>query len=206
MIMRGGTVNGAFYTGNLTREIKFHTSGDNRLCAFFTLASDNGYTDRDNNSVDRSEFISFCAFGKQAERLQRQNPPTGSRLTVDGHLVTEKKDFIDPKSGQPVKITITSVQVDSWQFTERKSVADSRRQNQGAHNGAPQQGGYGGQPGGYSQAQYQAPQGGQGHPQGTVNHNSAPPPHAGHGQPQGNHNYAPPPHAGHGQPQHQVNY
>jgi len=68
-------------------EVKFLPSG--QAVANFTMATDEGYFDKENKWVDKAEWHNVVVFGKQAETLA-EKCGKGSMVYVTGSLQTRK--------------------------------------------------------------------------------------------------------------------
>ncbi|WP_028575875.1 single-stranded DNA-binding protein [Desulfonatronovibrio hydrogenovorans] len=84
-----GSMNKVILVGRLGQDPKLAYSASGLAVANFSLATDESYTDRDGNKVDKTEWHRIVVFGKQAE-LCSNYLSKGSLALVEGSLQTKK--------------------------------------------------------------------------------------------------------------------
>ena len=107
-------------------EVRYSQPG-NAVCNM-TIATDESYTDRDGNKVEKAEWHKVVCYGKQAENCG-QYLTKGSLVFVEGGLQTRKWQ---DKEG--VERYTTEIKAQRVQFLDRKK-------DDGQTGGRPQQGG-----------------------------------------------------------------
>ena len=107
-------LNKAMIIGRLGRdpEIRYSQKGD-AVCNM-TIATDESYTDRDGNKVEKAEWHKVVCYGKQAENCG-QYLTKGSLVFVEGGLQTRKWQ---DKEG--VERYTTEIKAQRVQFLDRK--------------------------------------------------------------------------------------
>ena len=140
-------LNKVMIIGRLGRDPELRYTQSGSPVASLNIATDESYTDRDGNKVDRTEWHSVTVFQRQAETCANYLSK-GSLVFVEGSLQTRKWQ---DQQGQD-RYT-TEVKASRVQFLDRKGSAES-----GA--GAPDQA-YSGQGGPQAGGQGGAPRGGQ---------------------------------------------
>ena len=126
--------------GHLGRDVELRYSQNGSPVASLNIATDESYTDRDGNKVERVEWHRVSVYGKQAENCANYLHK-GSLVYVEGSLQTRKWQ---DQNGQD-RYT-TEIKAQRVQFLDR--VAGDGQQ--------------GGQQGGQRQQREQKPQGRQG--------------------------------------------
>ena len=123
------SVNRVTIVGRLGRdpELRYTQSGT-AVCSL-NVATDESYTDRDGNKVDRTEWHRISCFQKQAENCANYLAK-GSLVYVEGSLQTRKWQ---DQQGQD-RYT-TEIKADRVQFLDRKGD----NQGAGQQHGAPRQ-------------------------------------------------------------------
>lgn len=158
-------LNKVMIIGRLGRDPELRYTQSGSPVASLNVATDESYTDRDGNKVERTEWHRVSVFQRQAENCANYLAK-GSLVYVEGSLQTRKWQ---DQQGQD-RYT-TEIKAQRVQFLDRKG--DAPRSGQGGPGGyeddyaggggsAPRQAlrGQSGQGGGYSGGQ--RPQGGQG--------------------------------------------
>lgn len=158
-------LNKVMIIGRLGRDPELRYTQSGSPVASLNVATDESYTDRDGNKVERTEWHRVSVFQRQAENCANYLAK-GSLVYVEGSLQTRKWQ---DQQGQD-RYT-TEIKAQRVQFLDRKG--DAPRNGQGGPGGyeddyaggggsAPRQAprGQSGQGGGYSGGQ--RPQGGQG--------------------------------------------
>jgi len=84
-----GTLNRAILVGRLGQDPKLAYSANGVPVANMNMATDESYTDRDGNRVDRTEWHRVVVFGKQAEFCANYLSK-GRLVLVEGRLQTRK--------------------------------------------------------------------------------------------------------------------
>lgn len=115
--------------GNLTRDVELRYSQSGVPVANMSVATNEKYTDRDGNKVEKAEFHRVTCFQRTAENCANYLTK-GSLVYVEGSLQTRKWQ---DQQGQD-RYT-TEIKADRVQFLDRKG------DNQGAdqQHGAPRQ-------------------------------------------------------------------
>jgi len=117
-------LNKAMIIGRLGQAPKCTTTQGGVAVCQLSIATDESYTDRDGNKVERTEWHRAVAYRKTAEICEKYLAK-GSLVYVEGKLATRKwqdKDGTDRYS--------TEIQVERVQFLDRK---------ESGHNEQPQQ-------------------------------------------------------------------
>ena len=107
-------VNKAQIIGRLGKDVDLRYSQSGNAVASFTVATDEGYTDRNGNRVEATEWHRIIAFGKQAETCSNYLGK-GSLVYVEGKLKTRK--WTD-RNGQ--ERYTTEINADRVQFLDRR--------------------------------------------------------------------------------------
>ncbi len=84
-----GSMNKAILVGRLGQDPKLAYAASGVAVANFNIATDESFTDRDGNKVDRTEWHRIVVFGKQAE-LCSNYLSKGSLVLIEGSLQTRK--------------------------------------------------------------------------------------------------------------------
>ncbi|MBG0777512.1 MAG: single-stranded DNA-binding protein [Desulfovibrionaceae bacterium] len=151
------TLNKVMLIGRLGRDPELKYSASGTPVTNFSMATDESYTDRDGNRVDRAEWHRIVVFNRQAETCANYLRK-GSLCYVEGSLTTRKWQ---DQNGQD-RYT-TEVKAQRVQFLDPKGAgvdsAPSYEEDQG-YQGGGYGGGQGGGQGGYGGGQ--ARQGGYG--------------------------------------------
>jgi len=127
--------------GNLARDVELRYSQSGVPVANMTVATNESYTDRDGNKVEKAEFHRVTCFQRQAENCANYLAK-GSLIYVEGSLTTRKWQ---DQQGQD-RYT-TEIKAQRVQFLDRKgdnqSGADqpqgAPRQQGAARGNAPRQ-------------------------------------------------------------------
>ena len=135
------SVNRVIIVGRLGRdpELRYTQSGT-AVCSL-SVATDESYTDRDGNKVDRTEWHRISCFQKQAENCANYLAK-GSLVYVDGSLTTRKWQ---DQQGQD-RYT-TEIKAERVQFLDRKGdnqggadqQQSAQRQHPATRGNAPRQ-------------------------------------------------------------------
>ena len=114
-------LNQVFIMGHLGQDpdLKYGSSG-NPICNF-SVATDEGYTDKDGNKVDRTEWHRIVAYQRQAETCS-EYLKKGSLVLVIGKLQTRKWQDQDGNDRYMTEIVANRVQ-----FLNRKSGDDEQQ-------------------------------------------------------------------------------
>lgn len=120
------SVNKAILIGRLGMDPVLKSVGASTVCNF-NLATDESYTDKNGQKVDKTEWHRVVVWGKQAESCGKYLSK-GSLVYVEGSLATREWE----KDG--TKHQTTEVKAESVRFLSPRS--DAPRQGQGS--GAPQ--------------------------------------------------------------------
>ena len=116
-------------------EIKYAQNGT--PIANLSLATDESYTDKEGNKVERTEWHRVVVFQRQAENC-KSYLAKGSLVFVEGSLQTRK--WQDPQGQDRY---MTEIKAQSVTFLDRKPQAGQGAQ--AGYGGQASQGGYGGQ-------------------------------------------------------------
>lgn len=109
--------------GRLGRDVDLKYSQSGNAVANISIATDESYTDRDGNKVERTEWHRVVAYGKTAENCANYLGK-GSLVYVEGSLQTRK--WTD-QSGQD-RYT-TEIKAQRVQFLDRKGDGGSQQQD-----------------------------------------------------------------------------
>lgn len=112
--------------GNLARDVELRYSQSGIPVANMSVATNEKYTDRDGNKVEKAEFHRVTAFQKQAENCANFLTK-GSLIYVEGSLTTRKWQ---DQQGQD-RYT-TEIKAERVQFLDRKGDNQGAEQPQGA--------------------------------------------------------------------------
>ena len=123
--------------GHLGRDVELKYSQSGNAVANLSVATDESYTDRDGNRVQRTEWHHVVAYGKTAENCATYLAK-GSLVYVEGSLQTRKWQ---DQSGQD-RYT-TEIKAQRVQFLDRKDEGGggqngSQNGNQRRETGKPQ--------------------------------------------------------------------
>ena len=105
--------------GRLGRDVELKYSQSGTAVASMSVATDESYTDRDGNRVDRTEWHRIVAYGKTAENCANFLAK-GSLVYVEGSLQTRK--WTDQQGNDKYSTEIKAQRV---QFLNRKEDAGS---------------------------------------------------------------------------------
>jgi len=117
------SVNRVFLIGHLGKEPELRTTQGGSSVCNLTLATDESYTGRDGNRVERTEWHRVTAFAKHAENCANYLHK-GSLVFVEGSLQTRKWQ---DQSGQD-RYT-TEIKADRVQFLDRKPEGGDQQQS-----------------------------------------------------------------------------
>lgn len=126
---------------NLGQKPEFF-SNENVTVITFSVGEDNGYYDKDNKWVERTEWHTVKAFGKHAESLvDRFN--VGDTFWIDGSLSYQRQEqMIVKKDGEHKSIKVKNAYLNINQIKRIKLGKISKdlraSQNDGLNNAAPQ--------------------------------------------------------------------
>lgn len=129
-------LNKVMIIGRLGRDPELRYAASGTPMANLRIATDESYTDRDGNKVERTEWHTVIVFQRQAENCANYLAK-GSLVFVEGSLQTRKWQ---DQQGQD-RYT-TEIKASRVQFLDRKGA------NQGEYGGASMDHGYGGGDGG----------------------------------------------------------
>ena len=116
--------------GRLGRDVDLKYSQSGTAVASMSVATDESYTDRDGNRVDRTEWHRIVAYGKTAENCANFLAK-GSLVYVEGSLQTRK--WTDQQGND--KYT-TEIKAQRVQFLNRKEDAGSGQKEGGTRQKA----------------------------------------------------------------------
>ena len=108
--------------GRLGRDVDLRYSQSGTAVANISIATDESYTDRDGNKVDRAEWHRIVAYGKTAENCANFLAK-GSLVYLEGSLQTRKWQ---DKQGQD-RYT-TEIKAQRLQFLDRKGDGSTQGQ------------------------------------------------------------------------------
>ena len=112
--------------GNLTRDVELRYSQSGVPVANLSVATNEKYTDRDGNKVEKAEFHRVTCFQRTAENCANYLTK-GSLVYVEGSLTTRKWQ---DQQGQD-RYT-TEIKAERVQFLDRKGDNQGAEQTQGA--------------------------------------------------------------------------
>jgi single-strand DNA-binding protein len=125
-----GSMNKVILVGRLGQDPKLAYAPSGVAVANFNIATDESYTDRDGNKVDKAEWHRIVVFAKQAEMCANYLSK-GRLVLVEGSLQTRKWQDQDGNDRYTTEVKAQRVQ-----------FLDSRSQEQGGQSyvKAPEQG------------------------------------------------------------------
>lgn len=115
-------LNSVHIIGRLGRDPEIRYSASGSAIANLRIATDESYTDRDGNKVDKTEWHTAVVFGKSAEACAN-HLQKGSLVFVDGSLQTRKW-----QNQQGQDRYSTEIKANRVQFLDRKSDAGQQEQ------------------------------------------------------------------------------
>ena len=118
-------LNKVMIIGRLGRDPELRYSQSGSPVCTLNIATDESYTDRDGNRVDRAEWHRVVVFQKAAENCS-QYLTKGSLVFVEGSLQTRKWQ---DQQGQDRYVT--EIQGQRVQFLDRKADGDGQQGRQG---------------------------------------------------------------------------
>lgn len=117
-------INEVVLNGRLTKEADLRFTASGQAVANFKLAVERNFTNAEGER--EVDYIACVMWGKRAEGFA-EHTYQGSLVSVSGRIQTRN---YDNKEG--LKVYVTEVVADTFQFLEPKSVTDERRQKAGA--------------------------------------------------------------------------
>ncbi len=157
-------LNKVMIIGRLGQDPELRYAQNGTPIASFSVATDESYTDREGNKVERTEWHRVSVFQRMAENCANYLGK-GSLVYVEGSLQTRKWQ---DQNGQD-RYT-TEIKAQRVQFLDRRG--DAAQANQGGY-GQGNQNGQGGYGGGSPRRQFN-PEGGRGPQSRQQNYNAAP--------------------------------
>ena len=153
------SLNKVLLIGNLTRdpELRYLTGGNSAVCEF-GIAINRRFMQNGNQEKEETCFLEIVVWGKQAETCSRFLQK-GSTIFIEGRLVYDTWTEKDTqKKRSRVRVTAERVQFLSGRRDEQGMPGEMPPEDDGfqSRQGAPRQGGYQQQGGGF---QNRAPQG-----------------------------------------------
>lgn len=124
-------LNKVMIIGNLGRDPELRYTQTGAPVTTLNIATDESYTDREGNKVERTEWHRVSVFQRQAETCS-QFLSKGSKVFVEGKLATRK--WQDPQ-GQD-RYT-TEIRADRVQFLDRKGENSMPNMDEGFNSTAP---------------------------------------------------------------------
>lgn len=118
------SLNRVFILGRLGKDVELRYTQTGMATASLSVATDESYTDRDGNRVQRTEWHKVISFGKTAENCAKFLAK-GSLVHVEGSLQTRKWQ---DQNGQD-RFT-TEIKAQRVQFLDRRSAQDEGPQAQ----------------------------------------------------------------------------
>ena len=109
--------------GFLGKDIELKYSQNNTAIANLSLATDESYTDKNGNKVERTEWHRVVVYGRTAENCA-QFLGKGSQIYVEGSLQTRKW-----QDQQGVERYTTEIKANRVQFLDRKDGDNSKGKN-----------------------------------------------------------------------------
>ncbi len=114
--------------GYLGRNVDLKYTQSNNAIASLSLATDESYTDRDGNKVQRTEWHGVVVYGRSAENCSKFLSK-GSLVYVEGSLQTRK--WQDQNGADRYSVEVKAARV---QFLDRKE-SDSRNNTKSQNSG-----------------------------------------------------------------------
>jgi single-strand DNA-binding protein len=112
------SLNKVFLIGRLGADVTLRSAGSQSV-ASFRIATDESYTDKSGQRVERTEWHSISVWGKSAEHCANYLAK-GSNVFVEGKLTTREYE----KDGQ--KRYVTEVKADRVQFLDRRESGQQK--------------------------------------------------------------------------------
>lgn len=117
--------------GNLGRDPELRYTQTGSPVATLNIATDEGYTDKEGNKVERTEWHRVSVFQRSAENCS-QFLSKGSKVYVEGRLTTRKWQ---DQQGQDRYST--EIRAERVQFLDRKGERNMPEMNEGFNEQAP---------------------------------------------------------------------
>ena len=131
------SLNKVLLIGRLGKDPETRYFQDGTTVVNMSLATDEGYTDRDGNKVDKTEWHRIVAFGKQAE-ICSQYLQKGSKIFVEGKLRTRKWQDQDGQDRYITEIVIFRVLfLDNRRQQSQTETADDMEDYGPAYDSSP---------------------------------------------------------------------
>jgi single-strand DNA-binding protein len=131
------SLNKVLLIGRLGKDPETRYFQDGTAVVNMSLATDEGYTDRDGNKVDKTEWHRIVAFGKQAE-ICSQYLQKGSKIFVEGKLRTRKWQDQDGQDRYITEIVIFRVLfLDNRRQQSQTETADDMEDYGPAYDSSP---------------------------------------------------------------------
>lgn len=128
------TLNMVQLIGYLGKDVELKQSQNGLAFANISLATDESYTDRDGNRVDKTEWHRIVAYGKQAE-LCSNFLRKGSQAYVQGSLQTRK--WTDQNGVERYTTEIKAFRVQFLDRKENGQTAATTSNNVSSYNNQP---------------------------------------------------------------------
>jgi single-strand DNA-binding protein len=112
------SLNKVFLIGRLGADVSLRSAGSQSV-ASFRIATDESYTDKSGQRVERTEWHSITVWGKAADHCANYLSK-GSNVFVEGKLTTREYE----KDGQ--KRYVTEVKADRVQFLDRRESGQQK--------------------------------------------------------------------------------
>lgn len=126
MFTSSGTTNLVILAGNIGSDPRIINTQDNKVLAFFDLATDDSYKDRTGTKVDQTTWVPCKAFGKSGEII-RDHVFKGTKLQIIGKESVYKKKLIDPSDNREKNYTFMEVEVVEFTFLSAKQESQPTR-------------------------------------------------------------------------------
>ena len=140
-------LNKVMIIGRLGRDPELRYTQSGTPVTTLNIATDESYTDREGNRVERTEWHRVTVFQRQAENCANFLRK-GSLVYVEGSLQTRKW-----QDNQGQDRYTTEIKAQKVQFLDKKSAGERHSEEDGSYGRAPQDNGYRQQPdGGYRPA------------------------------------------------------
>jgi single-strand DNA-binding protein len=131
------SLNKVLLIGRLGKDPETRYFQDGTAVVNMSLATDEGYTDRNGNKVDKTEWHRIVAFGKQAE-ICSQYLQKGSKIFVEGKLRTRKWQDQDGQDRYITEIVIFRVLfLDNRRQQSQTETADDMEDYGPAYDSSP---------------------------------------------------------------------
>lgn len=127
-------MNKVILLGNLTRDIELKTIPSGSIVGNVGIATNESYTNKQGEKVDKVSFHNLTVWNKQAETLA-QYTQKGSKLLVEGKISYRKWEKDDGTKGMAVDIIVDRFEfAGSKQTNQNQNNQNNQNQNQNNYN------------------------------------------------------------------------